>query len=136
MATPLVVDADASLARAPFAVLLGAGRAPLVRSAGLVEYFARAATPALQPLHASLGLAYAPSLTPAWEKLYPPISDAAQEADDVSRGFGRVVRLQGAALTPSAFSRLFATTEVVHFAGHGSGDSGDGSGGSSGRRRS
>jgi CHAT domain-containing protein len=122
----LVVDADASLARAPFAVLFAAEQAPLVRSAGLVEYFMRSATPALQPSHSSLGLAYAPSLTPAWERLYPPLPDAAQEADEVSRGFGRVVRLQGAALTPTAFSRLFASTEVVHFAGHGSGDSGDG----------
>lgn len=130
-ARSLVVIPDGPMAAIPLAALRDADsrylgeRFPITVATGVADYLRRKAAAPVTSASRALVVAN-PTLGTEMQRAFPPLPQAAREGHLVSGRFPQAVVLEGPGATMDALEHHRSGTEVLHFAGHGFSNSGNG----------
>lgn len=113
----LVIEATGALDGLPWAAMAPPD-SRIVLSFSLAEYLARAGAPGAGR-DSNLVLFSSPAVSPELAALYPVLTEAANEANNVANFFGAVQRFDGPGASAASLRRAIPSAQVFHFSGHG-----------------
>jgi hypothetical protein len=118
----LVIEAAGALDGLPWTAMAPPD-SRVVLSFSLEEYLARAGAPCADR-DSKLVLFSSPAVSPELAALYPVLTEAANEGNDVARFFAAIERFDGRDASTASLRRVATSAEVFHFSGHGGGAEG------------
>ncbi|MBI4907412.1 MAG: CHAT domain-containing protein [Acidobacteria bacterium] len=127
----LVVDANGAIALVPMQALVDehsqflGDRFAITVSSGVNDYLRRSNAPPVTPSSAALVVAN-PALGRETMRAFPPLLQTLREKESVAARFANTTVLEGPQATLGAIASARPAVELLHFAGHGFGNSGNG----------
>jgi len=130
-ARALIIEPDTPVAAVPWPALLDkqgrylGDRFAIVIASSVADYHRRRATGSVHSVSRALVIAD-PLLDKEMTRSFPPLPQAQREGGRVANFFPRSTTLAGKAATSAAMEGALPQAEVVHFAGHGFSNAGNG----------